>query len=533
MIDPANLPADVENLKSIIGRQIQDHKETIFNFRVQIEERNDQIKLRDEQIDLLQEALRLARRERFAAHSEKYPADQSELFDEAEVLKYKSSDKGEEQDDGIVVPEHKRKRSKRKPLPEHLPREVVVIDLADADKVCKTHGTPLKEIGEEVSERLDIVPAQVKVIRTVRKRYAASCCTDQANILTAKLPDMILPKSNATPGLLAYITTSKYVDALPLYRLETIFKRMDVDIPRNTMARWMIEISKELIPLYNMMEEDLLASDYVCCDETRVQVLKEPDKDPDSQSYMWVRTRHGPNVNPIVLFDYDPTRSKEVPNELLRGFKGWLQVDGYAGYDEICKNPEVTRLGCMAHVRRKFFDVFKASENKHVQAEFILSLIQRLYKIEEEFKDATIEERHKARQESAKLILTDEFKPWVDDNQGKYHPKGLMGKAVGYATNQWERVIRYLEHGKLSIDNNFTENRIRPFAIGRRNWLFSNSVAGAKASAMIYSLLQSARANGLDPYAYMRRLLTDLPKSSTADQIEILLPHKIDPKTLV
>jgi hypothetical protein len=246
---------------------------------------------------------------------------------------------------------------------------------------------------------------------------------------------------------------------------------------------------------------------------------------------MWVRTRHGPNIRPIVLFDYDPTRSKEVPNKLLKGFKGFLQADGYAAYDNVCSDPSVTRVGCMAHVRRKFFDTFKASKEKSLAAQHVLLLIKNLYKVEIEIKTKSIDERKQTRLEKAKPILT-EIKIWLDANQNNYPPTGLMGKAITYATNQWRYVINYLKDGRIDIDNNFTENRIRPFAIGRKNWLFSDSVAGAKASAMIYSILQSARGNGLEPYAYMRYLLTELPKCQSAEQIEKLLPDKIDNKLL-
>jgi len=275
------------------------------------------------------------------------------------------------------------------------------------------------------------------------------------------------------------------------------------------------------------MEEDLLASAYVCCDETTVQVLNEAGKSAESKSYMWVRSRHGASVNPIVLFEYDPTRSKTVPNRLLDGFIGYLQVDGYAGYDEFCSRDGVIRVGCMAHVRRKFFDVHKASGKKGGSANLILKLIQDLYKIEQEIAEKSIDERVETRQMQSQPILN-EIKSWLDANQSKYPPSGLMGKAIMYAQNQWNHVLNYLKDGRIAIDNNFTENRIRPFAIGRKNWLFSDSVNGAKASAMIYSILQSAKANGLEPYAYMRHLLTELPRCRTPEEIECLLPHKID-----
>jgi len=556
MFDPETLPANAEQLKGIISLQIQNHaieiqkyqnkaqsfQSQIQNHKTEIEKKDTELLFLQQENEFLREKLRLARMAQYAAKSEKLSSNQCELFNEAEVGALASV--VEEAQPGIEVPAHTRNRPIRKPFPDDLPREEVIIDLLDAEKFCDKDGSPLKEIGSEVSEQVDIIPAKVKVIRTIRKKYACSCCGD--TIKTAKMPERILPKSNATPGLLAHIAVSKYVDALPLYRLEHIFKRSHIDIPRNTMASWMIAMSEKLQPIYNLMEEELLSSDYVCCDETVVQVLKEPGKKAQSKSYMWVRSRHGPQdpkgeprlgpiagvkINPIVLFDYDPTRSGTVPNRLLTDFKGYLQVDGYAGYDTVCDRTDVTRVGCMAHVRRYFYDVRKASPKQSSAANEVLLLIQKLYKIEELISEKTIEDRFKIRQAQSEPILK-EIKAWLNENEKKYPPQGLMGKAITYAQNQWPYVMNYLKYGKLAIDNNFTENRIRPFAIGRKNWLFSDTQAGANASGMIYSILQTARGNGLDPYAYMRHLLTELPKCQTADQIAKLLPHKIDFKIL-
>lgn len=540
MIDLKNLPSEAEKLKAIISLQIgqiQNHRAEIKNKEELIQGKNTEIQSKDTALKslesengFLREALRLARIARFAAQSEKLPSNQCELFNEIEALLEKAAGSlDQEPGDVTFVPGHTRAKPKRKPLPDHLPREEVVIDLPEEEKICPQDGAALKEIGSDISEQLDVIPARMKVIRTIRKKYACPCCED--TIRTAALPLKILPKSNAAPGLLAHIAVSKYVDALPLYRLEHIFKRNGIEIPRNTMASWMIALSEKLQPVYNMMEEDLLASGYVCCDETKVQVLKEAGKKPQSLSYMWVRARHGPGMSPIVLFDYDPTRAGSVPKKLLEGFKGYLQADGYNGYDDVCKREGVTRVGCMAHARRNFFDAYKASGKKQGPAHDMLLLMKDLYKVEAKIKDLSVEERKRIRQEEATSIL-DKIKAWLDLNHPKHPPQGLLGKAIGYAQNQWPNLIRYLEDGRLAIDNNFIENRIRPFAIGRKNWLFSDTVAGAQASAMIYSILQTARGNGLEPYAYMRHLLAELPQRQTAEQIEKLLPHRIDFKIL-
>lgn len=543
MLERQGLPGDSTQLKSSISfqiNQIKTYSQEIQSYQAALQSKDIELKSKDAElianqryIEQLEEALRLARRARFAATSEKLATGQCELFDEAELLgriaEKEEVPVAEDETEGIAVLAHVRKRPKRQALPEHLPREDVIIDLPEDEKVCDQDGTPLKAIGEEVSEQLDYIPARMKVIRTIRKKYACPCCEE--TVKTAALPEKILPKSNAAPGLLAYIAVSKYVDALPLYRLEQMFKRLDVELPRNTMASWMIKLADKLRPIYNLMEEDMLASDYVCCDETKVQVLHEKGKKAQSQSYMWVRSRHGPGLNPIVLFDYDPSRDKEVPKRLLEGFAGYLQVDGYAGYDAICTRESVTRLGCMAHVRRKFFEVHKISKKSGGLANQVLKLIQALYKIEATIKDQSIEVRQAAREEESKAIF-DKIKSLLDENKDKYPPTGLMGKAISYGRNQWSYLLNILKDGRLALDNNFTENRIRPFAVGRKNWLFSDSVAGVEASAMLYSILQTARGNGFEPYAYMRTLLTELPMAKTLEQIEMLLPHKIDPKRL-
>src|SRR3989338_3458774 len=453
MFDLETLPADAEQLKTILGLQIQKHQ----NYETEIRNHKTEIHHLNQENGFLREALRLARMARFAAQSEKLPSRQSELFNEAEIGAM-APVLEEIQSEGIQVPAHTRNRPVRKALPDHLPREEVIIDLPESEKVCEKDGTILKEIGADISEQLDIIPAKMKVIRTIRRKYACPCCEE--TVKTAKLPEKILPKSNATAGLLAHIAVSKYVDALPLYRLEKIFKRSGIDIPRNTMAGWMIAVSEKLQPIYNLMEEDLLLSDYVCCDETVVQVLKEPGKKAQSKSYMWVRSRHGPQegpiaglkINPIVLFDYDPTRSGAVPDKLLKDFKGYLQVDGYAGYDEVCNRADVTRVGCMAHVRRYFYDVRKASPKQSSAANDVLLLIQKLYKIEELISEKTIEDRFKIRQAQSEPILQ-EIKSWLDENEKRYPPQGLMGKAITYAQNQWPYAMNYLKYGKLSIDN--------------------------------------------------------------------------------
>jgi hypothetical protein len=263
-------------------------------------------------------------------------------------------------------------------------------------------------------------------------------------------------------------------------------------------------------------------------DETPVQVLKEPGKTAQSKSYLWVQ-RGGPPAHPIVLYHYDPGRGAEVANRLLEGFSGYLQTDGYAGYHAAVATHRLTHVGCMAHARRKFMEAVKAQgkNKKRGKAHRGLTLIQKLYRIEKQSRKLDPEKRHAERQHLARPIL-DEIRAWLDQVLPQVPPTSATGKALHYLHNEWNQLIRYLDDGRLEIDNNAAENAIRPFVLGRKNWLFSDSVRGVKASANLYSLIETAKANQLEPYAYLRYLFTELPKAQTVEQIEDLLPGNID-----
>jgi hypothetical protein len=246
---------------------------------------------------------------------------------------------------------------------------------------------------------------------------------------------------------------------------------------------------------------------------------------------MWVRGREYPGARPIVLFEYDPSRSGEVAKRLFAGYRGYLQVDGYVGYDGVCEKEGIVRCGCMAHCRRKFFEATKASAKGVGLANEAIKIIRRLYEIEEVIGDKSTEDRHRIRQTESKPII-DEFRQWLDSHLGKVPPQSQLGQALSYAHNEWSYLIRYLEDGRLSIDNNMVENAIRPFAVGRKNWLFSDSVAGAKASAAIYSVIVSAKLNGHNEYAYLRHLLEKLPYAERVEDFEALLPHRLSPQNI-
>ncbi len=477
------------------------------------------------QILSLQEQLNLALARRYAASSEKISVNQLRLFDEAEVETDLAEDAPSE---SITIEAHTRKKCGRKALPTTLPRVEFVYELDDDARVCPHDGQTLVEIGDVTSEQLDVVPAKIQVLRHIRKKYACACgqC-----IRTASLPAQPIPKSLASPGLLAHITVSKYQDALPLYRQETILQRIGVDIPRATLANWMIKVGILIQPLINLLRDQLLVYDILQMDETTVQVLNEPDKAAQSKSYLWVQ-RGGPPETPVILFDYDPSRRQSVPLRLLEGFKGYLQTDGYDGYNAAVISSTLTHVGCWAHARRKFSEAVKAqgkSKNKNKKqgkAHRGLALIQQLYKIEKQARSLTATERAVYRKLHAQPVL-DKLRDWLDASLPQVPPKTTVGKALNYLHNEWSKLIVYPEDGRLMIDNNGAENAIRPFVIGRKNWLFSHSVSGVKASANLYSLIETAKANNLEPYVYLREVFTKLPQALSVEDIEALLPWNI------
>jgi len=521
---PDQLPHDIDALKALVAEQTA-RANRLEAEKDAAEQKNVRL---DAKVLSLQEQLNLALARRYAASSEKLSPDQIYLFDEAEAGAdaLAGTDVEAGVDETVEVPAHSRKKRGRKPLPETLPRVEVIHEIPQDQRHCPHDGQVLAEINQVVSEQLDIIPAQIRVIRHIRKQYACSCgqC-----IQTAPLPGQPIPKSMASPGLLAHIAVSKYQDALPLYRQETILQRIGVDIPRSTLANWMIRSGQLVQPLINLLRDQLLAYDIVQMDETTVQVLKEPGKTAQSKSYLWLQ-RGGPPEAPVILFDYDPSRSQSVPKNLLEGFAGYLQSDGYSGYNGVVAAGGLIQLGCMAHARRNFSDAVKGQgKNKRQgKAQQGLAWIQKLYRIEKQarLQEQSPKERWAHRQEHAVPVL-DKLRDWLDKSLPNVPPGTLAGKALNYLHNEWPKLIRYLDDGRLEIDNNLAENAIRPFVIGRKNWIFSDSVHGVKASANLYSLVETAKVNGLEPYQYLREVFTALPQAESVEDIENLLPWSL------
>lgn len=475
------------------------------------------------EISSLRTMLFTPKRERFQPDPDGQPA----LFDEVEkIVSEPDADLEVNEKDETEVAAYRRARGKRKPLPAGLPRFRHEIDLPESEKICSLHGTPLEKIGEDVIEKLDIVPAKVFVQEQVIFKYKCPCC--EGKITEAiREPDPI-PKSFATPGLLAYIATAKYTDGLPLYRLERIFQRYGIDLSRTTMARWMVDMGDLVRPLINLMHEDLLSSPVIHGDETRVQVLDEPNRPPQSQSYMWTLARQG--NDPIVLFKYYENRSKHSAHDLLNGFKGILICDGYKVYQQVGMVLAFIVAGCMAHVRRKFWLAEKTAKKEAKKASTIraseaMAFIRKLYVIEKKAKGKPPDELLAIRQ-SESLPIMAEFHSWLMDIEAIILPSSPTGKAVKYALGQWDKLNQFTNNALIAIDNNFMESHIRPFVVGRKAWMFAATPNGAHASSAIYSLVETAKANGVDPYDYLRLIFKELPKAQTIEDFEKLLPYR-------
>jgi len=499
-------------------------RETILELEDIIEKKSLVIQHHEARIRVLEEFLRLEKHKRFGSSSEQYPG-QGELFNEAESIL-----EGAEQDaiepkrlDEPLEETTPKKKPGRKGFSDLLPREQVFIDLSDEEK----EGA-LDTFYSKVKEELDIVPAKVRIIEYMQEK-AVFVENGQRKIVTAALPKHPIGKVMASIGLLAYLIIAKYMDGLPLYRLEGILKRYGGDVTRTSMASWIIALAEQCQPLIHVMREHQHSGSLVQMDETRIQVLKEPGYVTTGNKYMWV-TLGGPPNEPVVIFDYDPSRGHEVPLRLLDGYQGYLQSDGYAGYDAASDELKLVQVGCWDHCRRKFKDAQSAQpkgmKNTHTKADIALAKIGKLYRIERKIKKLTAKQKYEVRQKKSLPILRD-LKDWMDKNMGKSPKDSLISTALIYMNNQWPKLIRYCEDGNIPISNILAENAIRPFVIGRKAWLFSDTPKGARASGIFYSLIETAKANGVEPYAYLRHIFKALPYADSVEKIEALLPWNV------
>jgi transposase len=479
-------------------------------------------------VELLTEELRLALLKRFGRSSEKLVPEQPELFEETPV----ESEVETEQDEYVSVPAHKRKKGGRKPLDPNLPREIIIHDIPEEEKLCGC-GAELVKIDEVVTERLQVIPEQLYVERHIRPKYACrhyegSGDEEKPVFRIAPAAPSILPGSIVTSGLLAFILVNKFCDHLPFYRQEKRFERIGVRISRHDMSNWMSKVYEKLSFMEELFKKKLKEGPVIQMDETTVQVLNEPERPDTRKSYMWL-ARGGPPKAPLVFYEYHETRSSEHAKNFLDGYSGYLQTDGYKGYDAALKeNEDIIHVGCLAHARRKFVEAAGASK-KAGSAEIAIKKIRDIYLIEKELREKGLEEEEFAAQRKAEAgPLLEDLKIWLDDKAEKIRPTSLTGEAVRYTLGQWEKIVRYLECAHLTPDNNAAERGIKPFVVGRKNWLFAGSPDGAKASSLFFSLIETAKENNLNPYGYLKWIFDQAAVMDEHFDRENLLPWNCD-----
>jgi len=471
-------------------------------------------------VKFYEEQFRLNKHRQFGASSEKSTMpEQLALFDEVE------NTADPEQPELVQITYNRRKqKGKREDDLSGLPEETVKHTLPESERVCPECGGELHVMGHNTRQELTIIPAQVKAVKHEQEVYACRNCeknNDHVPIIKAPMPEPVIKGSLASPSAVAHIMAQKYVMCAPLYRQEQDWKRQGVALSRQTMANWIIRCAEDwLNPLYERMKAILLTCELLHADETVVQVLKEPGKTPQSNSYMWLYRTSGDTKRHIVLYEYQPRRSAEHPKRFLTGYKGYLHTDGYAGYHSL---PGVTVIGCWVHMRRKFEDALKAvsaADKPKSSANEAILRIGLLFHYESLWKNLSPDERQKLRLEKSKPAA-EEFFAWLGTLN--ILPKSAMGRAIQYALDQRPWLMNFYLDGRTELSNNRAENAVRPFTLGRKNWLFCNTQNGAKASSIVYSIIETAKANGLKPFEYLEFLLKIMPNAAT-NELDAFLP---------
>lgn len=474
----------------------------------------------------LMEQIRLGQNQRFGSSSEKTDTDQLTLFNEAEA---ESQVLLAEPTFETITYKRSKQTGHRENMLKDLPVETIEYHLTDEERVCKCCGGFMHVMSTEVRQEVIFVPAQVKLVKHVRDVCSCRQCEHEAintPVITAPMPEPVLKGSLASPLAMAYIMSQKYVDGMPLYRQEQQLARLGIELSRQTLANWMLHgSSRWLIHLYDRMHHLLLKQDILHADETTLQVLHETGREAETNSYMWLY-RTGRTGPPIILYEYQMTRAGEHPRNFLAGFKGYLHVDGYAGYNKV---QNVTLVGCWAHARRKFDEALKAlpksQRDASVAAKEGLNFCNKLFAIERDLAKSTPDQRQKNRLLRSQPVL-DAFLAWLKTQSAIALPKSSFGQAITYCLNQWDKLEAFMQDGRLEIDNNRSERSIKPFVIGRKNWLFSNTPRGAKASSVIYSIVETAKENGLKPFNYLTYIFEKLPNVDIKDPavLDDLLP---------
>lgn len=476
------------------------------------------------EMEYLKSQMRLLSAKRYGASSEKNKqnSNQLSLFDSAFNEAEASTEAFAPEPELVTVPAHKRKKSqgKKTQIFEGLPENIIEYHLSEDEMACSCCGNQRHVIRQEITRELAVIPPQFSVNVHIQDVCGCRHCESNGDgseqvIITAPKPNRAFPGSIASPSVVAHVIEEKYVMGVPLYRQEQQWARRGVSLSRQNMANWVIHAAQNwFTPIYDRIKEILLKQDIIMADETSIQVLKEDGKAAESKSFMWIYRsgRYGPGM---VLYEYQPSRARKHPDEFLRDFKGYLTTDGYSAYSDL---PDITNTGCWAHARRKFDEAIKASGGKKKNPKALegLEFITKLYDIERDLKELEPQSRYEGRLLQSKPVL-EAFLVWLQTTSNESLPKTHLGKAINYCLNQWEPLNAFLLDGRLEIDNNRTERSIKSFVIARKNFLFCVAPYSAKASAITFSLVESAKENGLKPFDYLKYLMEELPNATTKD----------------
>lgn len=519
--------------------QMRELMDTMKELRLTIETLRKELSARDKVIANQQEQLSYLQKKLFGTSSEKRPfvaEGQIALFDEVEVETNKEAEPEPNSEEEIVTFTKSRKpKSRKEELLKGIPVNEKIVELPESERFCTECGTEMKPAGRKfVRDEIHYTPAKLTVTRIYAQTYYCPECKKEAgksisdttnHLVTAKVEEALIPHSMATESVVAQAMYQKYANAIPLYRQEKDWAQYGLLLSRSRLARWINVCSEEYFaPVYEYMHRLLLKRKFLMADETRVQVLKEPGREAESDSFMWLFRSGEDGLPPIILYGYTQTRAKHNAESFLKGFEGYLTTDGYQGYNNL---PGITRTCCWAHVRRYFCDAVpqgKTMDYAHPAVQGVM-YCDKLFTIDKHCRDHlyTAEERHEYRLKKAPAILS-AFWKWLEQFKGE-DTGSRFGKAVAYALNRKPYLETYLEDGRCSLSNNLAENAIRPFCVGRRNWLFSDTPAGAHASARIYTMVEMARAHNLNVQDYLAFLLQYRPNARMTDEeLEHLLP---------
>lgn len=512
----------LENLDADALRALLREREQVLAEKEALITRKERLlNLKDTTIAQLTHEIAVLRRFRFGKKSEQINGVQGSLLEEAVAADIAAIEEELHQLTDHPKKAAPREQPKRQALPPELPRIEIHHEPESSTCAC---GCQLERIGEDVAEKLDYIPGVAQVERHIRGKWACRQCE---TLTQAPAPAHVIDKGLASTGLLAHVLVAKYADHLPLYRQQKIFERAGVKIPVSTMADWVGVCGVRLQPLVDALRETILTHDVLHADETPIQILRPDTGRKTHRAYIWAYAPGAFESLKAVIYDFAPSRAGEHARAFLGDWRGKLVVDDYGGYKKTVSQDGVTEIGCMAHARRKFFELHDAHQSQ--LAAQALDYIGELYAIEREAKALDATERWRLRQERAKPIA-DRLHAWMLAQRSRVPDGSGTAKALDYSLKRWVALTRYLDDGAVPIDNNYLENRIRPIAQGRRSWLFAGSLRAGRRAAAVMSLIQSANLNGLDPHAYLKDILTRLPTHPNS-RIDELLPHNWQPAT--